>query len=123
MEYTDEEIINVLERCISSITCLDCPLADGECMKLPVHELDLIKRQREEIEKLNAENMLTMSERNAFRTAFYDVSKQLKTAKSESVKEFAERLKNLWYDNRYDSPDIEFDYFVDNLVKEMTKES
>ena len=122
MEYTDEEIITMLEICTNSTGCINCPLADKTCMEMPVHELDLIKRQREEIEKLNAENMLTMSERNAFRTAFYGVSKQLKTAKSEFVKEFADRLKNLWYDNRYDSPDIEFDYFVDNLVKEMTQE-
>ena len=56
---------------------------------------DLQERYEEaqaEIEKLNAENTLTISERNAFRTSFYDVLKQLKTAKSESVKEFAERL-------------------------------
>ena len=40
------------------------------------------------IEKLNAENMLTISERNAFRTSFYDVLKQLKIAKSEVEKSF-----------------------------------
>lgn len=39
--------------------------------------------------------MLTISERNAFRTSFYDVLKQLKTAKSEAVKEFVDRLKEV----------------------------
>lgn len=116
MEYTDEEIINVLERCISSITCLDCPLADGECMKLPVHELDLITRQKAEIERLEKELMKCKLEKEML----YQTVEEIK---SEAIKEFADRLKNLWYDNRYDSPDIEFDYFVDNLVKEMTKES
>lgn len=37
--------------------------------------------------------MLTISERNAFRSSFYDLLKQLKIAKSEAIKEFAERLK------------------------------
>lgn len=109
MEYTDEEIINVLERCISSITCLDCPLADGECMKLPVHELDLIKRQRAELDRLKKQ----LDDK---------CDKCIARDKTEAVKEFADMLKNVWDDNRYDSPDIEFDYFVDNLVKEMTQE-
>ena len=51
MEYTDEEIITMLEICTNSTGCINCPLADKTCMELPVHELDLIKRQREEIEK------------------------------------------------------------------------
>ena len=42
-----------------------------------------------------------------------------KEAKSEAVKEFAERLKKVWWDNSYESPDVDFDDFVDNLVKEM----
>ena len=109
MEYTDEEIINVLERCISSTTCLDCPLADGECMKLPVHELDLIKRQQAELDRLKKQ----LDDK---------CDKCIVRDRAEAIKEFADRLKNLWYDNRYDSPDIEFDYFVDNLVKEMTQE-
>ncbi len=86
-----------------------------------------INRQQAEIDKLNAENMLTTSERNAFRTSFYDILKQLKSAKSEAVKEFAERLKNKIKTecNPYGKPTFDYDtsiaimHYIDNLVKEM----
>lgn len=45
------------------------------------------------------------------------------TIRTEAVKEFAERLKEVWWDNRYDSPDVDFEDFVDNLVKEMAGEN
>ena len=43
-------------------------------------------------------------------------------AKSEAVKEFAERLKHSFFDNGYESPDVDFDYFIDNIVKEIIGE-
>ena len=79
--------------------------------------IDLINRQQAEINKLNAENMLTISERNAFRTSFYDVLKQLKIAKSEAIKEFAERLKKAFI-----KCDPMFNRHIDKLVKEMVGE-
>lgn len=42
--------------------------------------------------------------------------------KSEAYKEFAEHLKERWSNNYYDSPDVDFDEFVDNLLKEMVDE-
>ena len=45
--------------------------------------------------------------------------KKFREVKHEAVKEFAERLKHSFFDNSYESPDIDFDYFVDNLYKEM----
>ena len=42
--------------------------------------------------------------------------------KSEAYKEFAERLKLSFFNNGYESPDVDFDYFIDNLVKEMVSE-
>ena len=57
--------------------------------------LQLRKEAQAEIDKLNAKNILTISERNAFRTSFYDVLKQLKTAKSEAVREFVDKLKEV----------------------------
>ena len=60
--------------------------------------------------------MLTMSERNAFRAFFYEISKQLKTAKSKAVKEFAERLKEKKRElDRF----ILYDEDIDSLIKEM----
>lgn len=76
-----------------------------------------------EIEKLNAENMLTISEKNAFRTSFYDVLEQLKTAKSEAYKEFTERLKKQVYKGGiHPTVEDEFIYEIDNLLKEMVGE-
>lgn len=46
----------------------------------------------------------------------------IETAKAESIKEFADRLKQEWFNNYYDSPDVNFDEFVDNLLKEMVGE-
>lgn len=121
---TDNEIIKALECCKSSVaSCEECPM-HVEGVICHGHELNkkalaLITRQQAEIERLNAENMLTMSERNAFRTSFYEVSKQLKTAKSESVKEFAERLKdNLQWDSEYDNKFV-FENDINVLVKEV----
>ena len=39
--------------------------------------------------------------------------------KAEAYKEFAEIIKDKWFDNRYDSPDVDFDDFISNLLKEM----
>ena len=80
-----------------------------------------------EIDKLNAENILTMSERNAFRTSFYDVLKQLKSAKSEAYKECLAKVKNYIkiHCNPYGKPDFDYDTsikilnFIDKLSKEM----
>lgn len=39
--------------------------------------------------------------------------------KIEAYKAFAEHLKEKWSNNYYDSPDVDFDEFVDNLLIEM----
>ena len=47
--------------------------------------------------------------------------KTVEQIKSEAYKEFAEHLKERWSNNYYDSPDVDFDEFVDNLLKEYEK--
>lgn len=91
---------------------------------------DLQERYEEvqaKIEKLNAENMLTISERNAFRTSFYDVLKQLKIAKSKTYKEVAERLKEFMHNKFKALDEYEFEYIterdINNLLKEMVGEN
>lgn len=42
-----------------------------------------------------------------------------KEAKSEAIKEFAEMIKNDWYDKHLDSPDVDFDDYIDDLAKRM----
>ena len=48
--------------------------------------------------------------------------KTVEQIKSEAYKEFAEHLKEMWSNNYYDSPDVDFDEFVDKLLKEMVGE-
>lgn len=43
-------------------------------------------------------------------------------AKTEAYKEFTEKLKEEWFCNRYDSPDVDFDDFISNLLKETVGE-
>ena len=84
---------------------------------------DKCEELKKEVVRLNAENMLTISERNAFRTSFYDVSKQLKTVKSEAVKEFAERLKEMSTQGFWETDAYVGVEQIDNLVKEMEGEN
>ena len=79
-----KELLGVINRQQEQ---LEAAIAGQETLQKALAEKD------REIERLNVENMLTMSERNAFRTSFYEVSNQLKYAKSEAVREFAEKLK------------------------------
>ena len=45
-----------------------------------------------------------------------------KATRNEAIKEFAGIIKDKWFDNRYDSPDVDFDDFISNLLKEMVGE-
>lgn len=66
---TDNEIVKALKLCITqdgSIPCYDCPCwcdDKQKCVGLNYAEiLDLINRQKAEIERLEIENMLTLNE-------------------------------------------------------------
>ncbi|MGN0114846.1 MAG: hypothetical protein ACI396_05925 [Acutalibacteraceae bacterium] len=107
---TDNEIIKALECCVLG----DCDLCNckcgstGDCRDaLNKKTLDLINRQQAEIERLKKLLAEADTSYNKCAKRFY----------KEGVKEFAEKLKFVWFDNRYDSPDIDFDYFVDILVE------
>ena len=111
---TDKEIIiKALERC-----CLVDPKTifirddrTGETTILNMNDVfDLITRQQAEIERLKEQPY----------TFQIEVSKKIESEiRAKVIKEFAERLKKVWWDNGYESPDVDFDDFVDNLVKEM----
>ena len=101
---TDNEIIKALECCIGGYgvrNCDDCSMhGKAGCIEvLPEFALDLIERQKSEIEKLKEENS---SIRYCYETAkSYNESiakncgEMCKSkAKSEAIKEFSERLEN-----------------------------
>ena len=121
-KFTDSEIMKALECCKSEngYDCEECPCqsvtykqGDGGCCNAVMgYALDLINRQKAEIEGLQRQlhEGIDLSD-----TA-------LKVVKSEAIKEFAERLKEIY--KSYD-PNVGAVYksalfkAIDNLVKEM----
>ena len=95
---TDNEIIKALELCANLEECKDCPMANMQKYDTDVCEhqimlyaLDLINRQKAEIERLTAE-------RDAMHQDVITAEEyawQCKTAKVEAIKEFAERVEPL----------------------------
>lgn len=114
---SDEDIIKALECCKEAKLnqdCLDleCPFATEYGCNIDVEELrnaalDLINRQKAEIEKLKEDNnfhirleALLVEQRDGRDKLIEQIDTQndelrmkLKTAKTEAIKEFAERLK------------------------------
>jgi|GEM_PF-2283320 len=103
---TDSELIKALENSIN--TYKKVLMLAHKIFKIQNQVLDLIKRQKADNEALK------------------ELDKRLlKTARSEraeAYKEFAEIIKDKWFDNRYDSPDVDFDDFIDNVLKELVGE-
>ena len=116
-KFTDEEIIRNYEWCIgcTSDRCRECTMdEEGFCEEeLQDLVLDLINRQKAEIEKLKGSTIVSN---------IMESQRIKREAKAEAYKEFAEIIKDKWFDNRYDSPDVDFDDFISNLLKEMVGE-
>ena len=115
---TDNEIIKALECCIND-DCDNCPDTFGNCEHNAMRNaLNLINRQQEEIERLKIENQSLRGAANSYKLHYNE-------AKTEAVKEFAERLKEKCH-NYYPSIDrycvsrkaVEI-RDIDNLTKEM----
>lgn len=105
-KFTDEEVIKALE-CCQGEGCADCPMIGcptNNCVWDAGFALDLINRQKAEIERLEKEN-------TAFAKRFY----------KEGVKDLAEKLKKYtikpefpWDD--FVIPEIVIDKVVEELV-------
>lgn len=134
----DEQIIKALDCCHSELgnMCSICPLfdPDNDYCEDDLHKnaLNLINRQKAEIERLKKEN--TILSKNAD-TAFQDgldenrdlFKKEVEPEiRNEAIKEFAERLKESIYvrENGFDVVLLTWiDNSIDNLIKEMTEAS
>ena len=87
---TDNEIIKALECCTTDLerACEKCPLR-MDCITdsstAEKHALDLINRQKAEIERL-------IFDVTTYRLRWAKATAKLDAAKSEAIKEFAERL-------------------------------
>ena len=124
---TDNEIIKALERCVKDgypYGCEGCPYRAEDCNeRLDADALDLINRQKAEIERLK-NTLDDVLDREPIL-----VERSEKYAKAEAIKEFAERLKkeltlhrkvcrNLLDNDGVFAID-KVRQKVDNLVKEM----
>ena len=112
---TDAETIKALEYCSKQgITseCEKCTVGNGCRSELIISALDLINRQKAEIERLQKEN-----------NRFADLGKMYSEIKGEAIKEFAERLKECKHEcgcNYRKKPVYAVtEEKIDNLVKEM----
>lgn len=111
---TDEQIIQALECCyIHGKQCGKCRTNDFECLELEKITLDLINRQKAEIEKLREHIELLDIENEAI--------------KISAIKEFAKKVKEeiaVWhFDFTYYSDILEACQKVDNIAKRMVGES
>ena len=119
---TDNEIIKYMQCVIGNeVSCSECtyqkalpfPSCRRMCAK---NALDLINRQKEEIDRLNIELQSMRSAANSYKMHY-------ETAASEAIKEFAERLKHFIIPQKADgyTREIVLKRDIDNLVKEMTE--
>lgn len=138
---TDNEIIKALECCACGYCYRDgCPLANDDgydddiskcTSKLSENALDLVNRQRAEIERLHSEVkektetiVFLKDQAVGWSIDFCNLKAKLDTAKSEAIKEFAERLRDVAYIPKpYGMAEVVDMYTIDNLVKEMTEHS
>lgn len=96
-KFTDEEIIEALECHINADDCESCGIC-GWCDEIILTKLvlDLINRQKAEIEKLKSKNeILSHNADNAFQEGLNECRELFEPEiKSEAYKEFAEKLEN-----------------------------
>ena len=109
-KLTDEEIIKRLERCVKR----------GNRNYNTDIVLDLIVRQKTEIEELRERISYLEKSIDCSRKEYNRVVQKLQHAKSEAIKEFAEKLKKRFYLSA--GRCVVDVYHIDILVKEMTEQ-
>ncbi len=109
---TDNAIIKAL-MCCTNADCLNCPRwseewSSGTCNDFLQSVLDLINRQKAEIERLKTETSTNLkqwkmiSERTKEHySELYEEAKGI--VRAEAIKEFAERLKKDFYDLEFNA--------------------
>ena len=142
-KLNDDGIIKALELCSKSLsikTCQKCPFyLQTNCVSaLKLNAIDLINRQKAEIERLetvadkdfNQWNMLAEKTKQHYADLYKEAKDSLK---AEAYKEFAERLKEIVSQNDYPLADklnsidrgmftIGFEQAIDEVLKEMVGE-
>lgn len=147
-KYTNEDIVSSLKVIATTGNCDECKIRNCKwgtcnCSQITANAaLEFINcqesEQESEIERLKKEVNLVSIQFQDLQERYEEAQAEIerlkgstivrnimesqrikREAKAEAYKEFAEIIKDKWFDNRYDSPDIDFDDFIDNLLKEM----
>ena len=127
-KFTDEEIIKALEcrtKAVSGVRkCEKCPLyTKFQCLyAIKVYALDLINRQKSEIDNLNKQMEWLTGYNGNLINANTALSEENMLAKTEAYKEFAEKLKSYLLLNKKGEMSVISFENVDNLLKEMVGE-
>ena len=130
MKFTEEQIIKAMQCVIGNgVSCSECEyhkaLPFPSCRRMCAEQaLDLINRRAAETERLALELDISkalhkeaVAERNFYCHQMIRFESMFKTAKSNAIKEFAERVKKgLGFGHFIRAEDI------DNLVTEMMEE-
>ena len=137
-KYTDEEVIRGIECCIIG-DCGGCPINTGSACRDYLFEgcLAIIKRQRAEIDDLKRDTIPKLQwslqranemgvdlevELKAMWGAANSYKMHYENAKSEAIKEFAERLNNkLYYIPQHHFMLAQVLQDIKSLVIEMTE--
>lgn len=117
----NNDIIKALEYCVEQgITseCEKCKLKKGCRTEMIDMALDLINRQKAEIEELNIELRAMRNAANSYKLHY-------ETARAEAIKDFAERVKEkslamVWSPELFSTAD--YIECIDSLVKETVGE-
>lgn len=127
-KLTDEEIVKALECCKDCSINLNFEIVQKiEDKNKEILELiDIINRQNAEIERLK-ECPKCVYEYDDEVTEYCIQGpcpnfKTVEQIKNEAYKESAGMIKDKWFDNRYDRPDVDFNDFISNLLKEIVGE-
>ena len=142
-EFTDEEIVKAVECCSEPCcVCEECPLycVGANCSSFELHRyaLDLINRQKTEIEELNIQlrelwNIASLYKAEGEKQEGYNknlltantaLSNEILSAKAKAYKEFADRLKRSTVTAVIGNEiyDVATSKGVDNLLEEMVGE-
>lgn len=94
-----------------------------EVIKTLKQAVNLIEIQQAKIDKLEKARQRQAYLLCNLRGQKYELMNRISVVKNEAYKEFAEIIKDKWFDNRYDSPNVDFDDFIDDALKELVGES
>ena len=92
---TDNEIIKAFECChTATLDCLSCPCLEKplQCEEIEKMALDLIKRQQAEIESAKKVAEEAIRNFNRMESLYRIKCVELKVARAEAIKEFAEMV-------------------------------